>query len=385
MTGILDMLAFNGNPIASQGLLGSLAGPQGILAGRPRGGLLSALANRQPGQRPFLDFLGRNSSALLGAAAGMQAGRGGGWAGLAQGGQLDRERLQSAQEQQQQAQQDAGVQSFLDTLGLPPPLRELARTNPSVATQIAGQQVQPPAAPNFPNSYDEFLLAQQNPAYAAHLQQDTGQTINVNTGATGTPFGDTVGRQLGEQFVAQREAAQQAVQSLQSTAEARRLLDAGMVTGFGADFLVGLGSALQTIGINIAPDAVANAQAFVATRAQEVGRIIELFGAGTGLSDADREFATKAAAGQITMTEDAIRRILDINERASRNVITSYNQLASQVPEGVSPYSLTIPEPPGNQSPAASAGPPPGAQTATNPQTGERVYLHPATGQWEPY
>ena len=53
--------------------------------------------------------------------------------------------------------------------------------------------------------------------------------------------------------------------------------------------------------------------------------IIKAFGAGTGLSDADREYALKAAAGDITMTEESLRRIIYLNEIASRTLILKHN------------------------------------------------------------
>jgi hypothetical protein len=166
-------------------------------------------------------------------------------------------------------------------------------------------------------------------------------------------FNKKFGEYNAKSFFEDQKAAQDAQASLQSTIEARQLLDKGVITGFGADTLVNFGRALQQAGFNRNADPVANSQAFGATRAQEVGRIIKLFGAGTGLSDADREYATRAAAGQITMTEEAIRKILDINERASRHILDRYNSKASKIDPSMSPYPLTIDAP---QAPTKPAG-----------------------------
>lgn len=62
----------------------------------------------------------------------------------------------------------------------------------------------------------------------------------------------------------------------------------------------------------------------------QVGQIIKQFGAGTGLSDADREYAEKIVGGKITLNEGAIRRLIYINEKAHKNVINRYNQMAKQ-------------------------------------------------------
>lgn len=172
-----------------------------------------------------------------------------------------------------------------------------------------------------------------------------GVSVTTNVGdEAGTAFEKEFGKQGASQFFERRQGALDAVQSLTASQEARDLLKSGVITGFGADWVTSFGSALQRLGFNEG-DAVANTQAFVATRAQEVGRIIKLFGAGTGLSDADRQFATKAAAGDITLNEQAIKRILDINERASRNVIDLYNKDASQIDPSLSPFDLTVEAP----------------------------------------
>ena len=63
------------------------------------------------------------------------------------------------------------------------------------------------------------------------------------------------------------------------------------------------------------------------------------------MSDADREYAEKAAAGKITASEKSIRRIIDINQRASMNVIQEFNTDIGKLPKGVAPYDLTIETP----------------------------------------
>jgi len=167
-----------------------------------------------------------------------------------------------------------------------------------------------------------------------------GTTVNVSTGENA--FAKEFGKRNAETFFERRQGAIDAVASIKATQEARKLLDSGVITGAGAEWILATGKALQTIGFNVAEDPIANTEAFVATRAQEVGRIIKLFGAGTGLSDADREFATKAAAGKVTMNEKSIRRILDINEKASHNVVKLFNKDASQIDPKLSPYPLQV-------------------------------------------
>jgi hypothetical protein len=150
-----------------------------------------------------------------------------------------------------------------------------------------------------------------------------------------------------------RVAAQDAVQAIRAGEDALKLLDNGMITGAFADWKVGFGKALQAAGINFSKDEIANTEAFVATRAQEVGRLIKMFGAGTGLSDADRQYAERAAAGQITLTEDSIRKIIALNAKAARNILNSYNTQAGAAEQGKIP-SLTV----GAQGPVPTASDP---------------------------
>lgn len=136
-----------------------------------------------------------------------------------------------------------------------------------------------------------------------------------------------LGKEQAETISKGREGALSAASNLDTINTGRQLLKEGVLTGTGAEFLVNLNQALKTIGIDSGfADAAANSQAFTANMGASVGQLIKQFGAGTGLSNADREYAEKMAGGKITLDEKAIRRILDINERASKNVIQAHNK-----------------------------------------------------------
>lgn len=166
-------------------------------------------------------------------------------------------------------------------------------------------------------------------------------TTNVDMRKT-NPFAAELAKKMGEDFVKQREDAASAVKSLESANQGVKLLNSGIITGFGADFITGFGSALKQLGLYDG-EAVDNTQAYMANQAKQVADIIKAFGSGTGLSDADREYAEKAAGGKIAMTEEAIRRIIDINMRASMNVIERFNKKAEQAnKENVVPFDLRV-------------------------------------------
>lgn len=174
--------------------------------------------------------------------------------------------------------------------------------------------------------------------------------VNVSVDTSEESFAKEFGKVNAIQFFERRKSAQDAVVSLQGNTEARKLLDSGVITGKGAEFITGFNNFLiERLGFNVSKDEVANTEAFLAAQAKQVAGIIKAFGAGTGLSDADREFAEKAAGGKITMTEQSIRRILAINDRASRNVITLFNKEAKEIDPELSPFPLGVELPEGLQ------------------------------------
>lgn len=174
----------------------------------------------------------------------------------------------------------------------------------------------------------------------------TSVNVGVNVGSKGMT---EVAKTMGETIVKERADVQQVADSFQGLREAEKLLNSGVITGTGAEYILGAGKALQQVGFNFAKDPVANTQAFVASMGKQVGTIIKQFGSGTGLSDADREYAEKIVGGKITLTEEAIRKIISINKRAYQNVIRNYNKRAKQVmekPEAKElPYNLLVEEP----------------------------------------
>lgn len=164
------------------------------------------------------------------------------------------------------------------------------------------------------------------------------------TGKQESAFEQELGKAQAKDVSDSRKAAQDAAEIIRTNQIGREILDSGAITGSGADFFVGLNQALKTAGIDLGyADAAANSQAYVAAMAQNTGKIIKQFGAGTGLSDADRKYAEQAAAGKITMDETAIRRILRINDEVSRNLIEQHNKKVKDIKTNI---PLTVEMPP---------------------------------------
>lgn len=131
-------------------------------------------------------------------------------------------------------------------------------------------------------------------------------------------------KRFDEQFVEASEARA----TLNIIDNAERLLDAGITTGTAAGARNAIARALDTIlGRETDESALsANTDAYIANAGQLVGQVIKQFGSGTGLSDADREYAARIAGGSVEMNEAALRRILDIQRKAQTHTIERYNR-----------------------------------------------------------
>jgi hypothetical protein len=174
-------------------------------------------------------------------------------------------------------------------------------------------------------TYADVPLPAAVQAQKMQVAEKAGVKINLPEQEKG--FETDLGKGQAKRILDSQVAAQDAASIIDTVRTGRDIMKSGMITGAGADFLVKFNQGLKTAGIDAGfADAAANSQAFAANMAGNVGRLIKQFGAGTGLSDADREFATAMAGGKISVDAKAINRILDINERAARNTITRHNK-----------------------------------------------------------
>ena len=244
-------------------------------------------------------------------------------------------------------------------------LLTFARTNPRMAKQameearILQDQLElfskrgpaPAALTNLAKLQNEMAALPvgdpRRAQYEALIRKETthapGTTVQLP--AQEKAFESELGKGQAEGIIKSKTAAQDAASIIDTVNTGRDIMKSGMITGAGADFLVNLNQGLKTAGIDAGyADAAANSQAFTANMAGNVGKLIKQFGAGTGLSDADREFAKDMAGGRISLDSKAINRILDINERAARNVINRHNKdvkgIKTNIPLEVEPPAV---------------------------------------------
>jgi hypothetical protein len=154
--------------------------------------------------------------------------------------------------------------------------------------------------------------------------------VRTETLSLASAFQNGVGELAVKTFGESYEAVKDSAATLANGQQAYGLLDAGIRTGSLAELRNGVTRLGITLG-RIDPtsrgaDLEANTDAFLMTRAGEVGRKIQLFGSGTGLSDKDREYAEGMSAGSIRLTEQSIRRLLAMEQIVNTEAIINFNQ-----------------------------------------------------------
>ena len=127
------------------------------------------------------------------------------------------------------------------------------------------------------------------------------------------------------------DAANKAVVSIESIDTSLENID-NMYTGYGATFRMDVARAARVAGIDISDaDQIENTEKYASLAGARVADYITNLGAGTGLSDKDREFAEKVVAGDIGMSPKTMRSLLTIIRKQNVRTINQYNSLREAV------------------------------------------------------
>ena len=145
-------------------------------------------------------------------------------------------------------------------------------------------------------------------------------------------FVKALGKEQAKQYTTSVDNIQANTASVRTLNEMETQLNSGEIfTGAGANILLQTSKVLNLGGLGD-EEKVARTETFMKTAAQEVLNIMGSgkLGAGTGLSDGDRDFAKQVVAGDITLSEKAIRDLIDVNRRANVYAIKKHNQRVDQ-------------------------------------------------------
>jgi hypothetical protein len=251
-------------------------------------------------------------------------------------GQIGNIPAQYAQQQQAAIQQNAMAEklrqqrNFREMIGKDTTLSDTQKTllmnSPEAAAAYAKNQFpQNPEGTNDVKNYS-YYVKQEQAAGKQPMNFLDWQSAIKRAGAASTEVkvGETadvaIAKDAAKNLSDKVEAANNILPAFERNNEVRDLLDKGVITGFGANRLVQLGSAAQKLGYTQNDDRIANSQVMIA---QLKGALLENARKFPGsMSDKDRE-SLEAMSANPEMNEKAIRDLLSISDRYNKKIYDS--------------------------------------------------------------
>ena len=187
----------------------------------------------------------------------------------------------------------------------------------------------------------------QEPAPAGTTIDKNGTSVEVNLGQEGrSAFIEQLGEKRANSLIEQFDDAKAA--SLKSdvidTQWDTISQGAGILTGTGAEIKLGAGKLLKAVGLisGEGEQLISNTETFIANAGNLVAEVIKAFGAGTGLSDADREFAKGIVGGTITLDGESLKRLIKLQARATRKKIQEHNKQIAKLGGEIAQFGMTV-------------------------------------------
>ena len=163
------------------------------------------------------------------------------------------------------------------------------------------------------------------------LEQAPPQIQRVENIATG--MADELAKIGAKSFAEAHENARLAADALGSVNRTLPTID-NMFTGAGAELKLNISRYARAFGLDVVdPSTIADTEAYIAESGRRVAQYITNLGAGTGLSDADREYAEKVVAGNITVDRVALKRLLGVIKDNAQRTIKNYRDTRATLEE----------------------------------------------------
>ena len=178
-------------------------------------------------------------------------------------------------------------------------------------------------------NYDALIAQGVPPEEAREMAFGGKGGTNITVGGEGS-LGDTIIRQTLNQdqqfFLDNVQPALNSIPNLQFMEKMLNVVDeeGEVITGLLGPQELFLKGLAKDLGFGEFKDVDAT-QAYLATAGRQVGQVIRLFGSGTGLSDADREYAEKIAGGSQKMTKEALKKLVDMAKRGIEGQVNLFN------------------------------------------------------------
>ena len=221
---------------------------------------------------------------------------------------------------------------------------EDAQVSPEIYKQIRDKAIRPDGSfdpvegyrilseNNVPKKEQDSIIKSLNAGYPAS-QRASQEVIDLLE----TPPGK-------KQSENRQEISQEVFTKIPNFDRMEKLLDAGgfegvkmkggkVMTGPFAESRLFAAKIANAVGLPTPTSAedIAATEAYLASSVQATANIVKQFGAGTGISDKDREFAAKASGGEISMSREALQSIVGAAKMAIVNKAIAHNANVSKV------------------------------------------------------
>ena len=130
-------------------------------------------------------------------------------------------------------------------------------------------------------------------------------------------YGNLPQAEVVKRIAESKDTADKSVTAFNAIRTARSALDAGAITGFGANQRLDWAKLNHLMGLGDRGSDIANTEVFRSSMAPAVASMLKATVGTTQISNTDRDFAEKAAGGQITLDAASIKRLLDVSHRLS--------------------------------------------------------------------
>jgi hypothetical protein len=185
---------------------------------------------------------------------------------------------------------------------------------------------------------------------ATELKKATGTTVNIPNFAEKT-FAGNLAEDQSKKFAILQTNAEKAPDVLANVAESKKILNSGkFFSGSPANVQLEMAKVADALGLGgtDTKTKATNTQTLITNAASSTLDSIagSGLGAGQGFTDKDLKFLQEAKSFRIDMTDDNIRRVINLQERAARAAVNRYNERLKSLPQasiqqmGLTPITL---------------------------------------------
>lgn len=185
---------------------------------------------------------------------------------------------------------------------------------------------------------------------AMQLKKASGTIVNIPNFAEKT-FAGGLAEDQAKKFSVLQSNAEKAPDVLANIAESKKILKSGkFFSGSPANVQLEMAKFADAVGLGgkDTKDKAANTQTLITNAASTTLDNIagSGLGAGQGFTDKDLKFLQEAKSFRIDMTDENIRRVIDLQERAAKKSVDRYNERLRSLPQasitamGLTPITL---------------------------------------------